>query len=155
KATRLPAGRCGRWAVPGRWRRCGRRRSTWLAMLWDGGSTRGCARHRWLELMAQFKSQVPRPLRDHLPALLSRGPVAAPSLRIDVLVFIRERWLKGAAMQGQFDHIARGERLLRETCEEEFVDDARTPDAHWTLLFPSPMSGDDHAAGHAFRPHRH
>ncbi len=42
-----------------------------FALLWEGRSKLGRAQWLWLELMAQFESQVPEPLRDHLPARLT------------------------------------------------------------------------------------
>jgi hypothetical protein len=77
-----------------------------------------------MEVMTQFESQVPDPLGDQLPALLSRGRMAAPSVGIDLLVFIRQDWFKGPAMQVQLDHIAGSESVLRQVREEQFVDHA-------------------------------
>jgi hypothetical protein len=61
--------------------------------------------------------------------------MAAPSVGIDLLVFIGERRLKSSTMQVQFDDIASGEPLLWQVGEEKFVDDARTCDAHRAFLF--------------------
>ncbi len=58
-------------------------------------------------------------------------------------------------MQIQLDDIAGGKRLLWQGGEEEFVDNARTRDAHWALLLASGMRCHDHAAPYALRPHRH
>jgi hypothetical protein len=58
-------------------------------------------------------------------------------------------------MQIQLDHIARGERSLRETCEEEFVHNARARDPNGTFLFRGWMSGHHHAAQHTFGSHWH
>src|SRR5260221_3868170 len=85
--------------------------------------------------MSQFQSQVPGPLGYHLPALLSPGRMRAPAIRLDLLVLIKKRRLKGPAMQIQFDDIGGGECLLRQGCGEEFVDDTSTRDANRTLLF--------------------
>lgn len=62
--------------------------------------------------MPQFQAQVPHPLRDHLPALLPPGAVAAPAVRVLFGILLRERRLKGATMQRQVDDIGSGERLL-------------------------------------------
>jgi hypothetical protein len=62
--------------------------------------------------MAQFEPQVPDPLRDHLPALLSPGGVAAPTIGVDLSIFVGECRLKSAAMQVQFDDVRNGERRL-------------------------------------------
>jgi hypothetical protein len=66
-----------------------------------------------MKLMAQFEPQVPDPLGHQLPALLSPGRMAAPPVRVDLLVFIREHRLKGTTMQVQFDDIAGREGVLR------------------------------------------
>src|SRR6266700_94216 len=81
--------------------------------------------------------------------------MAAPTIGVLFFVFICWRRFKGAAMQIQLDDIAGGKRLLWQGGEEEFVDDARTRDAHWALLLASGMSCHDHAAPYALRPHRH
>ena len=62
--------------------------------------------------MPQFQAEVPHPLGYQLPALLPPGRVAAPTIRVDLLIFIREYRLKGAAMQIQLDNIGSGERRL-------------------------------------------
>lgn len=41
-----------------------------------------------MKLMPEFESQVPDPLGDQLPTLLSPGRMAAPSVGIDLLVFV-------------------------------------------------------------------
>src|SRR5260221_4659850 len=94
--------------------------------------------------MSQFQSQVPGPLGYHLPALLSPGRMRAPAIRLDLLVLIKKRRLKGPAMQIQFDDIGGGECLLRQVGEEEFVDDTSTRDANRTLLFRGGVGGPDH-----------
>jgi hypothetical protein len=60
--------------------------------------------------------------------------VAAPAIRVDLLIFISQHRLKGPTMQIQLNDVRGGERSLRQVGEEEFVDDARTRDANWTLL---------------------
>jgi hypothetical protein len=57
-------------------------------------------------------------------------------------------------MQVQFDDIASGKPLLRQVREEQFVDDACTCDADWTLLLPGGVGGHDHAAGGSLGSHR-
>lgn len=98
--------------------------------------------------MAQLQAEVPYPLSYALPGFLSPGRVAAPSIGINFLVFIRERRLKGATMQVQLDDIGGGEGVLRQIREEEFVDDARTRDANRALLFTSRMGCHNHTARH-------
>ena len=43
------------------------------------------------QLVPQFQAEVPHPLRDHLPALLLPGRVAAPTIGIDLPIPIGER----------------------------------------------------------------
>jgi hypothetical protein len=73
------------------WRGIARGRSGMWWRGWEGRSKLGRAHWVRMEVMPQFESQVPDPLGDQLPALLSRGRMAAPSVGIDLLVFIRER----------------------------------------------------------------
>ena len=127
-------------------------------MWWRGWESRSkLSRADWvrMKLVPQFESQVPDPLGDQLPALLSPGGVAAPTVWIDLLVFIRERRFKGAAMQIQLDDIAGGECLLRQGGKKELVDDACPRDAHWALLFTCRMRGHHDAAEDSLRPDRH
>lgn len=74
--------------------------------------------------MTQFQPQVPHPLRDDLPGVLSSRRVTTPAIGILLLVFIGEHWFKGATMQIQCHHIGGGEPVLRELGEKEFVDHA-------------------------------
>jgi hypothetical protein len=105
--------------------------------------------------MPQFQAEIPDPLRDHLPALLSPGRMRAPTIGIDLLILICQLRLKGAAMQVEFENIGGGKPLLRHVGEKEFVDDARPRDANGALLCVGWMGGDDHTAQHAFGSHRH
>src|SRR5712692_1055566 len=104
--------------------------------------------------MPQFEPNIPYPLGHHLPGFLSPGGVAAPPVGIDLLVFICQCRLKGAAMQVQLDDIGSSEPLLRQVGEEEFVDDACTRDTHAALLLGSLMRGYDHAAEYSLGSHR-
>lgn len=81
--------------------------------------------------------------------------MTAPSIGVDLLVFVRERRLKGTAMQVQFDDIAGRKRLLWQIGEEEFVDNSRPRDTHRTLLFTRRMGGHHHPAERSFGPHRY
>ena len=85
-------------------------------------------------------------LSHETPDLLPPGGVAAPAIRVLLDVFIGQSRLKGAAMQIQFNDVGGGESLLRQVAEKEFVDDARSRDAHRTLLLAGRMRGNDHAA---------
>ncbi len=57
-------------------------------LLRDGRSKLGDAQGRWFQLMPQFQPEVPNPLRDQLPALLSPGRMAAPPVRVLLFVFV-------------------------------------------------------------------
>jgi hypothetical protein len=82
--------------------------------------------------------------------------MADPAVGIEllVLVLIRERRLKGPAMQLQLDHIAGREGVLGQLREEEFVDHPRACHPNGALLLPGGMRGDDHATEHTIGPHR-
>lgn len=105
----------------------------------ESRSELGGAQRLRFEHMPQFQAQVPDPLGDHLPAFLSPGCVAAPSVGVEFAVFIGESWLESSAMQVQFDDIAGAECLLRQIREEEFIDDSRTCDTNLALLLGSLM----------------
>jgi hypothetical protein len=81
--------------------------------------------------------------------------VAAPTIRLLFSILVSQYWLKGTAMQIQFDHIGGRKRPVWHIGEEEFVDDTRTRDANPALLFASWMSCHHHAAALSGRPHRH
>lgn len=81
--------------------------------------------------------------------------MTAPAIRVDLLIFIKERRLKGPAMQIQLNDVRSGERSLRQVGEEEFVDDACPRDANRTLLGASRVSCHDHPAQHTPGPQRH
>ena len=51
-----------------------------------------------MKLMAQFQTDIPDPLRYHLPALLAPGRVRAPTIGVLFFVFICQSRLKGTAM---------------------------------------------------------
>ena len=120
-----------------------------------GLSKCGCAHRCRMEAMAQFQTDVPHPLGENLPALLSRGSMRDPAIKVLLFVFIAEHGLEGSAMEIQTDNIGRGESTLRQSCEEEFIDHPSTRDPNWTLLFASWMGRDHYTTQDAIRPHRH
>lgn len=66
-----------RWLLgSGLWRFC------------HGRGKLGGAQRLWLELMAQFESEVPGPLRHDVPGFLPPGRVRAPAVRVLLSVFI-------------------------------------------------------------------
>jgi hypothetical protein len=90
KATCLPGQGDSGCAVPLRW--CLLGSGIWIAH--NGWGKLGRAQWLGLELMAQFESQVPGPLRDHLPGFLSPGRMTAPPVGIKLDVFIEKSRLK-------------------------------------------------------------
>ena len=105
--------------------------------------------------MPQFQTQVPHPLVDDTPCLLTPGGVAAPPIRVLLLILISQLRLEGTTVQVQFDDIASGEFLLWQCCKEEFIDDPRAGDANRTLLESLRMSRYHDAAQHRLWPYRH
>lgn len=104
-------------------------------------------------VMAQLQAKVPNPLRHALPGFLSPGRVTAPSIWINLLIFIGKGRLKGATMQVQFDDIGWSECLLWQVGKEELIDDARTRDPNGTLLFARRMRGHHYTIQQAIWPH--
>lgn len=105
--------------------------------------------------MPQFQTQVPHPLIDDTPCLLTPGGVAAPPIRVLLVILISQLRLEGPTVQVEFDDIASGEFLLWQAGKEEFIDDPRTGDANRTLLESLRMSRYHDAAQHRLWPHRH
>ena len=119
-------------------------------MWWSGGHSRsklGCAYRIRMKLVSQLQAQVPDPLADNTPCLLTASGVTTPTIRADLLIFVRKLRFKGTAMQVQLNHIAGREGVLRQFREEQFVDDACTGNADRTLLLSGRMGRDDYAAG--------
>ena len=56
-------------------------------------------------MMTQFKAQVPDPLRENLPELLSIGGVGAPPIEVLFLIFIGKNRLEAAPVQVQIEYI--------------------------------------------------
>ncbi len=58
--------------------------------LWRENSRSKLSRVDWvrMKLMAQLEPQIPDPLRDQLPALLSPGRMTAPPVRVLLSVFV-------------------------------------------------------------------
>jgi len=107
------------------------------------------------QVMAHFQTEVPDPLTDDLPALLSPGGMAAPPIRILLAVFIGERRFKAAPMQIQGHHIRRRKGSLRQLGQEQFVDDPITFDAHPGLFRPCRMGCYHQATALAAWTHYH
>src|SRR5579875_2340352 len=105
--------------------------------------------------MSHLQTQVPHPLADDTPCLLTASAMTTPSIRVDLLIFVKKLRFKSPTMQIQFDHIASGEALLRQRGEEQFIDDACACDSNRTLLETLWMSRHHHAAAHSLWPYRH
>jgi len=105
--------------------------------------------------MPQFQAQVPHPLRNDLPAFLTRGRLTTPAIRVLFHILVGKRRFKGTTMQIHLDDIRDGERMWWHIGEEEFVDDARTRDPNPALLVADWMRRHHHAAPHALGSHGH
>jgi len=125
-----------------------------VKMAGEQEQTRSCAAALAMPVMAQFESQVPGPLRDHLPPFLSPGRLTAPPVRVLLTVFIREDWFKGTTMQIQLTHVAGREGVLWQIREEQFVDNARTRDSNRALLFFRGVRGHNHTTRRTIGSHR-
>ena len=121
EAPSFPGGGGGGWVIA---RRGSRRVGSLLLDRRDGRSKLGRAHGGRLQLMPQFQAQVPHPLRDDLPAFLTRGRLTTPAIRVLFGILIGQSRFKGAAMQIQLDDIGDSERVWGQIGEEEFVDDA-------------------------------
>ncbi len=97
--------------------------------------------------MPQLKSQVPDPLADNLPTLLATGGMRAPAIWLLFQVFIRQGRFKRASMQVERHHISSGEGILRQSGQEQFIDEPVTGVADAALLLPRRMRGNDDPAG--------
>jgi hypothetical protein len=114
----------------------------------------GRAQGLWLELMAQFESQVPGPLRDHLPGFLPQAAWLHHLSGSCSLSSSESTGAYGATMQIQFNDIADREGVLGQIREEQLVDHAFSCDANRTLLFRSLMRGHNDAIELAIGPDR-
>jgi hypothetical protein len=47
-----------------------------------------------MNMMSQFKAEIPHPLREDLPEFLSTGSVGTPTIRILFLIFVGEDGLE-------------------------------------------------------------
>lgn len=95
--------------------------------------------------MPQLKAQVPDPLREHLPKLLARGGVPAPSGRDLVLdLHPRERTRTHLDGRRESHDIGRSECFLWQGREEQLIDDLATRGADRSREGGRRMRGDDH-----------
>src|SRR5207245_1440026 len=111
-------------SFPGRgesWRAIARGRGLLLFGL-GGGSKLGGPHRSRLQLMTQFQAQVPHPLRDDLPRVLTARSVRTPAVGVLFLLFIGKDRGVSPAMQVEGDDIGSSESALRQIGEEEFVD---------------------------------
>src|SRR5215469_11424883 len=105
--------------------------------------------------MPHLQTEVPDPLRNDLPALLTASSMRAPAIWVLFVILIGKLRLKGATMQIDLDDIGGGERVLRQRSEEEFVDDTGPREANRTLLFAGRMGGYHHATWRTLGTHQH
>jgi len=96
-----------------------------------------------MEAMAQFQTDVPHPLGENLPELLSRRSMRDPAIRVLLLVFIAEHRLECSSMQVESHNIGRGESTLRQSREEEFIDHTVSCHPNGSRGLSCRMGGDD------------
>ncbi len=77
-----------------------------------------------MEVMPEFEAQVPHPLAENLPGLLTAGGVRTPAVGVLLFVLIGKHGLESASMQVQIHDIGRGKRVLRQGSEEQLIDDS-------------------------------
>jgi hypothetical protein len=96
-----------------------------------------------MEYMPQFETEVPDPLREDLPKLLTPGGMRAPAIRILLLIFITEYALERSPVQIESHDIGRRERSLRQGCVEQLVDHRSTGGTDLRRELGRRMGGDD------------
>jgi hypothetical protein len=96
-----------------------------------------------MEAMAQFQTDIPHPLSENLPELLSRRSVRDPAIKVLFFVFIAEHGLEGSSMQVESNHIGRGESGLRQSREEEFINHPVSCYPDWSRGGSCRMGRDD------------
>lgn len=119
KATSFPGHRGGRRSLSRSGRR-GRRRG--FVLRWK--SRRTFCRAHWFrcERVPHLQAQVPGPLADDVPGLLTWCRLAHPAVRLLFQVFIGQRMFKRAAMQGEGHDIDSRKRALGTRRHEPFGD---------------------------------
>src|SRR6266536_1019320 len=115
----------------------------------------GGAHRIGVQVMAQFQTEVPEPLADELPALLSPGGMTTPPNRVLLAILIGECIFKRATMQIECYYISSGEGILWEHRQEQLVDDPITLDAHSRLFRSCRMRRHHHTTALPVRAHRH
>ncbi|HAT45440.1 MAG TPA: hypothetical protein DCS90_10095, partial [Ktedonobacter sp.] len=71
----------------------------------EGGGKLGETHRGGLPLPTEFLAQVPHPLREDLPDLLTVRRVGTPPIRVLLTIFISKDRLETATMQIEHDHI--------------------------------------------------
>jgi hypothetical protein len=89
-----------------------------------------------MELMAQLDAQIPQPLREDLPKLLSSRAMRTPAVRVLLTVLIGQNGLKTPAAKRESQDICRQKAILGPGGKEEFVDDPLDGLANRTLGAP-------------------
>ncbi len=93
--------------------------------------------------MAQLLAQIPDPLREDLPDLLTVWRVGTPAIRVLLTIFIGQHRLETATMQIELDHIGSREAGSRQGGEEKLIDYRVSSDPNGSLGSGSRMSGDN------------
>src|SRR5260221_441610 len=77
---------------------------------------------RSLCLLPKLQAEIPDPLTENLPELLSPRRPRHPSVWILLSIFISQNGFKRSAMQIEIEHISGGERRERQSSEELLID---------------------------------
>jgi hypothetical protein len=72
--------------------------------------------------MPDAQAQIPDPLIDELPALLSVRRVTTPTVGGLFLILIGQHLLEGSALMVEFDHAGCGEGVIWQGGQKEFID---------------------------------
>src|SRR5712691_2499758 len=107
-----------------------------------------------MKLMTQLQAEVPHPLADELPCLLTTRSMTTPAIGVLLVVFISQSCFKSPTMQIQRHDITGGKRALRQIRQEQLIDHARAGHANPTLGSRGRMGRHNDPVPHAFWPYR-
>jgi hypothetical protein len=107
-----------------------------------------------LPLLAEVLTDVPCPLRQDLPELLTVGRVRAPAITVLLPILIGEHRLEAPPMQVELHHIGGGKTKSREGRKEQFVDHPIAGCADRTGRGSGRMGGNNHPTVMSLCGHR-
>jgi hypothetical protein len=97
-----------------------------------------------LPLLTQLLTQVPHPLGEDLPDLLTMGRKRTPSITVLLPILIGKLGLEAPSMQVEPDHISGGEAKSGQGGEEQLIDSPLARHADRTGCSPSRMSSNNY-----------